>query len=208
MTKLFWFAYAIAREETNGDGGNPFYNNFLYNGGGGATKTSPWSGHEGRPDWNNDSYYSKAQHRLITTKGTGGYGLFQLTYREDIYNSKGRMDAGDPYYIMPRDWIWNWQSNTAQAMIDLNGHVSAATSKYNWLVANFPSIQSERCPTTGDDQDVFNAYEGILVCLNNGDDGFGQMKGKNVSTPWFLNISTGTWTFTGTYAIKVAGFVQ
>lgn len=125
------------------------------------------------------------------------YGLFQLTYEPDEDN-----------FIMPRDWIWNWQSNAVQAMVDLTAKTTPATNIYNYLVANAPSIQSQQCPTSGDNRDVFNAYEGILICLNNGNDGFTPFKPGGKLTPWTLNISTGVWTFTGTYAIRVAGFIE
>ncbi len=206
-----WFAYAIAKEETNGEGGRTSYNQFLENGGGGVTKTTAWPGHEGRPCWNNDSYYSKKKGQWITTKGSGGYGLFQLTYRETIITSSGRTISGDANYIMPRDWIWNWQSNTNRGIVDLNGKASSATNLYNWIVANFgSSIQSQRCPTSGNDIGIFNAYEGILVCLNNGSDGFNLLTKPGINgkyVPWGFDAN-GNWIFTGTYAIKVAGFVE
>jgi hypothetical protein len=142
----------------------------------------------------------------------GGYGLFQLTYREDIIRTRKNgttyVETGDANYIMPRDWIWNWQSNTKQAMVDLTGHTSYATTLYNYLVANVSSIQSQKCPTSGNNQNVFSAYEGILICLNNGSDGFTQFKPRGKWTPWSFNVSTGVWIFTGTYAIKVAGFTD
>lgn len=202
----YWYAYAIAREETNGEGSNGYYNHFLTSGGKSAAKP----GHEGVPNWNNDGVvknFDKHGNRVGRWTGSGGYGLFQLTYQARNNTS----DTGDADYVMPRDWIWNWQSNMPSAITKLQQKESLATALYNWLVINFDSsIQSARCPTSGNDQDIFNSYEGILIGRYNGGDGFGTVKspkdGSTKSSPW--KLINGQWSFTATYAIRVAGFVQ
>jgi hypothetical protein len=92
LTKGAWFGYAIAKEETHEDGGRTYYNQFFDNGG----QYHAVPGKEGVPDWNNDT---------TSAPGTGGYGLFQLTLQG------GGPHHADPNFIMPRAWLWNWQSN-------------------------------------------------------------------------------------------------
>ncbi len=77
-----WFAWAIAKDETGGEGSRGYYNHFLTNGGNPVTskgfpsnKSQPWPGHEGRPNWNDDGTNTNRK------TGSGGYGLFQLTYQ-------------------------------------------------------------------------------------------------------------------------------
>lgn len=48
---LMWYAYAIAKSETKGLGGDSYYNQFLRRG----DKCRDKKGSEGRPNWNNDS---------------------------------------------------------------------------------------------------------------------------------------------------------
>ncbi|MEZ5406228.1 MAG: hypothetical protein R3F23_08710, partial [Verrucomicrobiia bacterium] len=76
-----WFTYAIAKSESKDYGGQPYYNQFLANGG----KYSPVPGQEGIPLHGKDS---------DTTPG--GFGLFQVTVKEPL---------------IPRGQIWNWQEN-------------------------------------------------------------------------------------------------
>jgi hypothetical protein len=146
----YWFADAMAREETNGEGGQPFYNQFLANGGSLTNKYVPWPGHEGRPNWNND----KTTHDRPT--GTGGYGLFQHTY-----------ESGDKYYpIIPRDWIWNWQSNASNYSYKLAFKLTAAQKTYNGLVATFGAKYG-----TLPNRLSFSGLESLVLTYNNGGGG-------------------------------------
>jgi hypothetical protein len=213
----FWFAYAIASEETSDEGGRPLYNHFMDNGdfqksgsnGHWVNTGQLWPGHEGRPNWNDDGTYKiwKNGIRIGRWTGSGGYGLFQLTYQA----ANNPNDTGDSDYVMPRDWIWNWQSNVAPAITKLSGKQNPAKNLYNWLIAKFgTSIESQRCPTDGNNQDVFTAYEGILIGMYNGDTGFTLLtppdQSKPRRSPW--QFENGNWVFTGTYTKDVAGFVQ
>ncbi len=134
----FWYAYAIAKHETKYDGGRTYYNQFLDSGG--KSKMGK-KGKEGRPDWNNDG---STQNPV---SGSGGYGLFQLTYA-----------AGDPDFIMQRGWIWNWQSNVQQGLLDFSSKYSQAItyidgqqSKTNTLIPKL-STPREANPDSGDEQ--------------------------------------------------------
>ncbi len=200
----FWYADAIAREETDGEGSNGYYNHFLTSGG----KSSANPIKVGVPNWNNDGTYPRWKNgvRVGRWTGSGGYGLFQLTYQA----ANNPNDTGDANYILHRDWIWNWQSNMAPAINKLSGKQTSATSLYNWLVSEFgSSIQSQRCPTSGDNQNAFNAYEGIVIGEYNGNDGFERVTAPDQSKKWSpWQLANGQWSFTGTYAIKVAGYVQ
>jgi hypothetical protein len=154
----FWFADAIAQEETANEGqsgsvpgtpigNNHLYHQFLFDGG----RNNPVPGKEGTPDWHDDKTNT---HR---TTGSGGYGLFQLTYQ-----------SGETNYIMPRDWIWNWQSNVnaiqAELQEKLNSSTSPynATSLYNGLTATYPAAGSIR--TYGN----FSGLESIVITYYNG----------------------------------------
>jgi len=108
MSGYYWWAYAIAKHETKFDGGREYYNEFL-DSGSKSSKQKP--GKQGRPDWNNDG------SKQSPVNGSGGYGLFQLTYA-----------AGESNFIMPRNWIWNWQANTNQGISDINDKYSQAAT--------------------------------------------------------------------------------
>ena len=85
-----WFTYAIAKSESKDYGGQPYYNQFLANGG----KYSPVPGQEGIPLHGKDS---------DTTPG--GFGLFQVT--GTVSNPKEKILRGQ---------IWNWQENVKAAL--------------------------------------------------------------------------------------------
>ena len=91
---LMWYAYAIAKSETKGEGGDPYYNQFLRRG----DKYKDKKGSEGRPNWNNDG------------KGKpGGYGVKQVTGYQ-----------GDDGANVPRSVIWNWQHNVDEGLRELS----------------------------------------------------------------------------------------
>jgi hypothetical protein len=163
----YWFAYAIAKEETDGDGGRTYYSNFLDNGGALTNKAKPWPGHEGRPDWNNDG---------SSANGSGGYGLFQLTFA-----------ASDPNFIMPRDWIWNWQTNVQQFLPIISQDISYTQSYLNYIKSHNSSyVDPSRLKTTADTT-TFNFWESSVITLNNGASIFPL---KNVG------YNLGAWRFT------------
>jgi hypothetical protein len=91
---LMWYAYAIAKSETKGLGGDPYYNQFLRRG----DKYRDKKGSEGRPNWNNDG------------KGKpGGYGVKQVTGYQ-----------GNDKANVPRSVIWNWQHNVDEGLRELS----------------------------------------------------------------------------------------
>ncbi len=149
----FWFAHAIAKEETEDEGGQHFYNQFLYRG----KKYSNYLGHEGCPNWNDDSTTSG---RLT---GTGGYGIFQHTY--ESANKVG--DTPEANYIIPRSYIWNWQSNVDNILPKLNEKLSKAQATYNALAATYPSPSHITIPNHLN----FNALESLLITFYNGGGG-------------------------------------
>ncbi len=169
----YWFAYAIAKEETDGDGGRTWYNNFMDNGGQLSSKSHAWPGHEGRPDWNNDDLGGTQQY------GTGGYGLFQLTY-------KGASPDGpaEANFIMPRDWIWNWQSNVQQfsskMQEKLQQEQSSLNISYTKLGASFTDPSHL---TVVKDGVTFNFWEATVITRNNGGKGW-YPKSTNTPTVW------------------------
>jgi len=141
-----WFAWAIAKDETAGEGSGGYYNHFLANGGDPLTskgtpsdKSQPWPGHEGRPNWNDDGTYQdwNKTHtkRVGRWTGSGGYGLFQLTYASR--NTAG--NTADANYIMPRGWIWNWQANALAFNTEFQTKVTAGTNLYNLLLTSYPN---------------------------------------------------------------------
>jgi len=143
----YWFAYAIAKEETAGDGGRPWYNNFLDSGG----QYQAVHGKEGKPDWNNDGSSANP------TTGSGGYGLFQLTFQ-----------PGDTNYIMPRDWIWNWQSNVQQFLPIAQQKLGYTQGYLNYIRAHNASYFDPSSLTTTADTTTFNFWESSVITLNNG----------------------------------------
>jgi hypothetical protein len=144
----YWFAYAIAKEETDGDGGRQWYSNFLDNGG----QYQAVPGKEGKPDWNNDG------STKYPTRGTGGYGLFQLTYQPGDSN----------YPVMPRDWIWNWQSNVQQFQPIIQEKLSDTQSYLNYISSHHSSYFDPSSLTTTADTTTFNFWESSVITLNNG----------------------------------------
>ncbi|MDR1305050.1 MAG: hypothetical protein LBK76_07495 [Verrucomicrobiales bacterium] len=80
-----WFAYAIAKHESNGyNGSDTRYNQFLV-----TPKQIDDKKNIGLPVWHDDG-----------DDVPGGYGLFQVTGNKD--NAKANI---------PREQIWNWQEN-------------------------------------------------------------------------------------------------
>jgi len=200
----YWYLYGIARQETSGEGSSSNYNHFLTRGG----KYSNVPGREGIPNWNDDGTdgsYDSNGNPINRWTGTGGYGVLQLTYQA----ANSTSDTGDANYIMPRDWIWNWRNNVGPAIPKFQQKETISTKLYNWLVASFgpPSIQGQGCPTDGNNQDVFNSYDGILIGRYNGGNGFNPIvspkDGSTMRSPW--KLQNGQWIFTGTYTINVAG---
>lgn len=161
----FWFADAIAQEETGGEGqlgttvGDPIGNNhlyhqFLFDGG----RTSAVQGKEGTPDWHDDGI------NVYRKTGSGGYGLFQLTYQ-----------SGQTNYIMPRDWIWNWQSNVKAVGTEWQETLTEGQNLYNGLIATYPG--SGPIPP----YEHFSGLEAIVITYYNG------MNGKTQKPPIPVN---------------------
>jgi hypothetical protein len=215
--RVFWYAYAIAKYETKDEGGpeGSRYNHFLADGG----KSNPKPGFEGVPDWNNDGTKYHQIGRLSTKRltGTGGYGLFQLTResRNDTNNT------GSPAYIMPRSWLWNWQSNTMGFMHEIirddthyvtnSGVVTnnAYTQRrYNTYLGMNPALASERwCPgIQATNNGAFSSYETLLIGVYNGSAGFSTVtplgSTSKIPSPW--KIKGGNWILTATYPPDVA----
>lgn len=94
-----WYVYTIAKSETKDEGGEPYYNQFLANGGGGKNKTKPWKGQEGRPNWNDDD-----------PGKPGGFGIKQITGWHG--NGNGNV---------PRSVIWNWKTNIDEGFVEIIG---------------------------------------------------------------------------------------
>jgi hypothetical protein len=138
----YWFADAIAREETKGDGGRRYYSQFLDNGG----QTRPVPGKEGKPDWNNDGAVS----------GSGGYGLFQLTF--------SRTEAS---YIMQRDWIWNWQSDVQQFLPIVESKKALTVDYLNYVAGHNASYFDPSTLTTIASKTAFNFWESSVIKIYN-----------------------------------------
>jgi hypothetical protein len=162
----YWFAYAIAKEETDGDGGRTWYNNFLDNGG----QYHAVPGKEGKPDWNNDGSTKNP------TSGSGGYGLFQLTFQ-----------PGDANYIMPRDWIWNWQSNVQQFLPIAQQKLGYTQGYLNYIKANNASYFDPSSLTTTADTTTFNFWESSVITLNNGASVIVGPRGHRRAGAWTFN---------------------
>jgi hypothetical protein len=96
---LMWYAYAIAKSETKGLGGDPYYNQFLRRG----DKYKDRKGSEGRPNWNDDGKKKDGKSK------PGGYGVKQVT------GYQGNEDAN-----VPRSVIWNWQHNVDEGLRELS----------------------------------------------------------------------------------------
>ena len=179
----YWFAYAIAKEETANNGHRTWYNNFLDNGG---VYNTPVPGNEGHPNWNNDGTTAKP------VKGTGGYGLFQLTY-----------GSTEPNFIMPRDWIWNWQSNVKQFGPKMQEKLLVTQTHLNSLRVMYPPPSfvdpTSQTTTPPGTTTTFNYWESSAITHYNGGQG------------WHLTPGTGgaagTWNYapnSENYLYKVA----
>ena len=170
----FWFAYAVAREETAYEGGNRHYNQFKDNGTRTRNGSSP--GNEGKPDWQDDGVEKSRP------TGTGGYGIFQHTYEE-----------GDTYYYMPRNWIWNWQANVDNYAAKFDYKYQAGQKTYNGLIATY---QSKGYSDIGN-QGNFSGLEALVLTYINGAGGKTQLVsvggGKSRLSCWEPN--NGTWQF-------------
>ena len=187
-----WYAYAIAKHETKDEGKTGYYNHFLDQGG----KSSKVPGKEGVPDWNNDTTFKKdssgnyildgSGNRVVKhdANGSGGYGLFQLTYGAD-----------DPNFIEPRKWLWNYQDNTVQAIVEIQGKVSPSTSLYNGLLSTYSGCGAIPSHLH------FTGLESIIITNYNGMYGGSVRRIKvngyknNPRTCWAPNSSGTGWVF-------------
>lgn len=170
LWKGFWFAAAIAKEETIGVGSHHYYNQFSDNGG---QTTAPNPGHEGTPAWHDDGVPDPRT-------GTGGYGLYQLTYQPGDSN----------YPAMPRNWIWNWQANVTAVNLEWGPDLSKAQTLYAGLTGTYPGTILNHLQ--------FSGLEAIMITYYNG------MYGKKIKTVlvngvltktcWYPN-GHGTWLF-------------
>ncbi len=107
-----WYAYAIAKHETEWEGGQHYYNQFLQRG----DKYRDAKGKQGIPNWNDDGVFDKdakdAQGTSIEGKRKpGGYGIEQVTGWHNDEN-------GD----VPRGVIWNWKTNVDEGLNELVHH--------------------------------------------------------------------------------------
>ena len=125
------------------------------------------------PAWHDDGTTSSRP------TGTGGYGLYQLTYAQ-----------GDSSYIMPRDWIWNWQSNAIAVNQEWQPDLTKAQNLYAGLTSNYPGTIPNRLQ--------FSGLEAIVITYYNGMGGGSITKvpinGVPTSTCWYPN-GNGGWTF-------------
>ena len=172
----YWFAYAISKEETDGNGGRTWYNNFLDNGGAYNTRVP---GNEGHPNWQNDGTTTKP------VNGTGGYGLFQLTY-EGAHGT----DPAEANFIMPRDWIWNWKSNVQQFLPIIQSKLLATQSHLNYLRVTYPppSFVDPTSQTTTASATTFNYWESSAITHYNSGSGWHLTPGSGGAA--------GTWNYT------------
>lgn len=188
----FWYAYAIAKHETKDEGKKGYYNHYLDQG----AKYSALRGKEGIPNWNNDTTFKKdtsgnyildgSGNRVIQTdaKGSGGYGLFQLTYA-----------SGDPNFVESRGWLWNWHDNSQQFKVEIQGKVSQSTSLYNGLLSTYPG-----CGAIPNHLH-FTGLESIIITNYNGMSGGSVRRIKvngyknNPRTCWQPNSSGTGWNF-------------
>ena len=145
------------------------------------SKGNAWPGHEGRPDWNNDDLGGKSKY------GSGGYGLFQLTF-EGSHGSQ----AAEANFIMPRDWIWNWQTNVQQFLPIIQSklqltqyYINNATNTFGGSFTNPSSLTVARDGTT------FNYWEASAITRNNGGWGW-YAKATNTPTIWGSYKPSGT----------------
>jgi hypothetical protein len=100
-TQTLWFAYAVAKSESKDyNGSGSRYNQFL------RLPQKPRD--NGFPLWGNDGGTSP-----------GGYGMFQVTG-----------NVQDSTANIPRDQIWNWQTNATAARVILIDKRRAST---NWM---------------------------------------------------------------------------
>jgi hypothetical protein len=175
-----WFAWAIAKAETQGEGSSGYYNHFLNNGG----RNSPVAGHEGVPNWFDDGTKTSGKNTDRLT-GSGGYGLLQLTYASRNNSSQG----ADANYIMPRGWIWNWQANAVGFGIEFQGKVTAGTTLYNALNNTYSSSNGS---LQNQSYGNFPALDAIIVTEYNGMYG-GQMKGNKVPLSGYSKPQNSCW---------------
>jgi len=159
----YWFAYAIAKEETDGNGGRTWYNQFRDNGGRYNTRVP---GKEGYPNWNDDS-----------AGGSGGYGLFQLTYQSDETN-----------FIMPRDWLWNWKSNVGRFLPKIQQKLKDAQLSLNGTRSRNPTTFTDPTPltTTAGSTTTFCFWESAAI------------RRFNSGRGWNFSTNTFTWSYTPT----------
>jgi len=156
----YWFAYAISKEETDGNGGRTYYSQFLDDGGthNSAASSHGVPGKEGYPNWQNDS----------SDSGSGGYGLFQLTY-----------EASEADFIMPRDWIWNWVTNVQQFLPIIKQKLQDAQYSVNHTKTKYPSSFTDPSSlTTTADTTTFKFWESTVITRYNGGRGWNLSPGS------------------------------
>jgi len=173
-----------------------YYYHYIYNGdlqemgthGHWKNTGAPWAGHEGRPNWNDDgTQTSHADTTRLT--GSGGYGLFQLTYAA----RNNRHGRSDPNYIMPRNWIWNWQANAVGFGDELQGKIAAGQKLFNALTSTYP--QNGPIPNYFN----FSALDAIIVTEYNGMYG-GEMRHNPVPLDGYAKPQNSCWQpFNGTW---------
>lgn len=131
-------------------------------------------GKEGYPNWQNDT----------TSNGSGGYGLFQLTY-----------GANETNFIMPRDWIWNWKSNVQQFLPIITQKLQDAQYSVNRTKTKHSSAFTDpSLLTTVADTTTFTFWESTVITRYNSGRG------------WNFSPSSG-WSYTPNsenYLYKVA----
>ncbi len=150
-----WYAYAICKHETaefryqgtfyNQFVGNPVGKTLLYRNYNNRRFTFKW----GEPTWNWDGSDSKP----------GGFGLFQVTGWQ-----------GAQLGNVPRDVIWNWERNMAEAANEIRrdkvpgatAYFSAVRSKYGAGVPDAPLVRTGKSrDLTGFEADVIVRYNGV-----------------------------------------------
>ncbi len=139
------FMCAIARHESkHKNRSNVYYNQFL--------QWKTLKGRSGLPVWNNDGGSTP-----------GGYGVFQVTGTDE-----------DPLANIPRDQIWNWQSNVRAAFGIITHQFKGSLAKryFQRIENRYPQGEQllEQCPppdiTVGGE--TFTAHQAIWITAYNG----------------------------------------
>lgn len=134
----FWYAYAIAKHETNGrvreNGQIRYYNQFYtsHQGGPIGDKAVDMGWAAWAKAW--PIYNLDRGSRSGPQNGPGGYGLFQLTL-----GPKHPNDSTTSEGFIERRQIWNWQDNIRRALEELRGKSVPAQKLFDALQATYPS---------------------------------------------------------------------